>query len=312
VDQDPTTREIIITAPFRGSPAEQAGVLPGDAILTVDGQSTQGWSTADAVKAIRGPAGTNVTIGVRHPDGTHADITITRATVAVPTVFSDVVKDKDGNVVPDLGYIQIQQFTDQTVPDLRDAIDQFKTKGYKGLVLDLRNNPGGGLDATVKVADMFLDKGIVLTSVDRDGNKTEYDSQAGQDLDVPMVVLVNKNSASGSEVLSGALQDRGRAKLIGTVTFGKGSVNHLRQLSNGGALYVTIARWLTPNGTLIEGVGLTPDIHLEPTKEEIQGRPGPQMWTAIDLLRSEIDGTPFSPPVTSAPSPTPAATAGSQ
>jgi carboxyl-terminal processing protease len=312
VDQDPTTREIIITAPFRGSPAEKAGVLAGDVILTVDGQSTEGWSTADAVKAIRGPAGTNVTVGVRHLDGTHVDITITRATVAVPTVFSDEVKDKDGNVVPDLGYIQIQQFTDQTVPDLRDAIDQFKSKGYKGLVLDLRNNPGGGLDATVKVADMFLDKGIVLTSVDRDGNKTEYDSQGGVDLDVPMVVLVNKNSASGSEVLSGALQDRGRAKLIGTQTFGKGSVNHLRQLSNGGALYVTIARWLTPNGTLIEGVGLTPDIHLEPTKEEIQGQPGPQMWTAVELLRSEIDGTPFTPPVTSAPSPTPVATAASQ
>lgn len=305
VDQDPTSREIIITAPFRGSPAEQAGVLAGDVILTVDGVSTEGWTTLDAVHAIRGPSGTPVTVGVRHPDGSHEDITIVRATVAVPTVFSDEVKDASGTVVPDLAYIHIQQFTDQTVSDLRQAVQAVKDKGYKGLILDLRNNPGGGLDATVKVADMFLDGGPVLTSVDRDGNRTEYDAQPGVDLDLPMVVLVNKNSASGSEVLAGALQDRGEARLIGQQTFGKGSVNHLRQLSNGGALYVTIARWLTPNGTLIEGVGLTPDIKLDPTKEEIQGLPGPQLFTAIDLLRSTIDGTPFTPPATPAVTPTP-------
>lgn len=311
VDQDPTSHEIIITAPFRGSPAEQAGVLPGDVILTVDGVSTEGWSTVDAVHAIRGPAGTPVTVGVRHSDGSHEDITIVRATVAVPTVFSSEVRDAGNAVVPDLAYIQIQQFTDQTVPDLSTAIQDVKQKGYKGLILDLRNNPGGGLDATVKVADMFLDGGTVLTSVDRDGNRSEYDAKPGVDLDLPMVILVNKNSASGSEVLAGALQDRGRAKLIGQQTFGKGSVNHLRQLSNGGALYVTIARWLTPNGTLIEGVGLTPDIKLDPTKEEIRGLPGPQLFTAIDLLRSTIDGTPFIPPATPEATPTPVPTTAS-
>jgi carboxyl-terminal processing protease len=311
VDQDTTTREIIITAPFRGSPAEEAGVLAGDVILTVDGESTENWTTVNAVQAIRGPSGTPVTVGVRHPDGSHEDITIVRATVAVPTVFSDEVRDATGTVVPDLGYIHIQQFTDQTVPDLRTAIQNVHDKGYKGLILDLRNNPGGGLTATVDVADMFLDGGVVLTSVDREGNRTEYDANAGIDLDIPIVALVNKNSASGSEVLAGALQDRGRAKLIGQQTFGKGSVNHLRPLSNGGALYVTIARWLTPNGTLIEGVGLTPDIKLDPTKEEIQGLPGPQMFTAIDLLRSSIDGTPFTPPPTSAPTSTPVPTTAS-
>jgi len=311
VDQDPTSREIIIIAPFHGSPAEQAGVLAGDVILTVDGVSTEGWTTVDAVHAIRGPSGTPVTVGVRHPDGSHEDITIVRATVAVPTVFSSEVRDAGGTVVPDLGYIQIQQFTDQTISDLQAAIQNVKDKGYKGLILDLRNNPGGGLDATVKVADMFLDGGPVLTSVDREGNRTEYDAQPGTDLSLPIVVLVNKNSASGSEVLAGALQDRGEAKLIGQQTFGKGSVNHLRQLSNGGALYVTIARWLTPNGTLIEGVGLTPDIKLDPTREEIQGLPGPQLFTAIDLLRSTIDGTPFTPPATPAPTPTPAPTTAS-
>jgi carboxyl-terminal processing protease len=309
VDQDPTSKEIIITAPFHGSPADKAGVLPGDVILKVDGTSTDGWTTADAVKKIRGPAGTPVTISVRHPDGTTADITIIRATVAVPTVFAQGVTDANGKIVPDLDYIQIQQFTDQTVPDMQAALQTVHDKGYKGLILDLRNNPGGGLDATVKVADMFLDGGIVLTQVDRDGNKTEYDAKSGVVTDVPVVVLVNKNSASGSEVLSGALQDHGRAKLIGQQTFGKGSVNHLRQLSNGGALYVTIARWLTPNGTLIEGVGLTPDIKMDPTPADTEGKPGPELYTAIDLLHSEINGTTFTPPPTPVPgSPTPVPT----
>ncbi len=309
VDQDPTTKEIIITAPFHGSPADKAGVLPGDVILKVDGTSTDGWTTSDAVKKIRGPAGTPVTITVRHADGTTADITIVRATVAVPTVFAQDVTDANGKTVPDLAYIQIQQFTDQTVPDMQAALQNVHDKGYKGLILDVRNDPGGGLDATVKVADMFLDGGIVLTQVDRDGNKTEYDAQSGVVADVPVVILVNKNSASGSEVLSGALQDHGRAKLIGQQTFGKGSVNHLRTLSNGGALYVTIARWLTPNGTLIEGVGLTPDVKMDPTPADTQGKPGPELYTAIDLLHSEINGTPFTPPPTPAPgSPTPVPT----
>jgi carboxyl-terminal processing protease len=303
VDQDPTTREIIITTPFKDSPAEKAGILPGDVILTVDGESTEGWTTADAVHAIRGPSGTPVTIGVRHLDGSHEDITIIRDLVTTPTVFREDILDENGEPVTDLAYVYIQKFTEETPGSLRTALQDVKAQGYKGLILDLRNNPGGGLDSTVSVADMFLDGGVVLTSVDRNGGRTDYRSGDGMETDLPMVVLVNARSASGSEVIAGALQDRGRAKLIGEQTFGKGSVNHLRELSNGGALYVTIARWLTPNGTLIEGVGLTPDIKLDPTLEEIQGLPGPQLWTAIELLHSEINGTPFSPPVTPSASP---------
>src|SRR5258708_21976975 len=203
----------------------------------------------------------------------------------------------------------MQEFTDQRVGDMQGGLQKVHDRGYKGLILDLRNDPGGGLDATVKVADMFLDGGIVLTQVDRDGNKTEYDAKSGFVSDVPVVILVNKNSASGSDVLSGALQDHGRAKLIGQQTFGKGSVNHLRQLSNGGALYVTIARWLTPNGTLIEGVGLTPDIKMDPTPADTEGKPGPELYIAIDLLHSETNGTTFTPPQTPIPgSPTPVLT----
>jgi carboxyl-terminal processing protease len=309
VDQDPVTREIVIISPFRDSPAEKAGIQAGDVILAVDGESTSGWSVADAVRKIRGQQGTPVTLTVRHKDRSQEDINIVRATVAIPTVFVGDAHDSAGNVVPDVAYIQIQQFTDATVGDMRNALDKIKQDGKKGLIVDLRGNPGGGLDATVSIADMFIDDGIILTQVDREGNKTVYNGKSGGEAtDIPIAILVDKNSASGSEVLSGALRDHGRAQLIGQQTFGKGSVNHLRDLSNGGAIYVSIARWLTPNGTLIEGVGLSPDVRMDPTESDAPGKEGPELFTAIDLLHSEINGTAFVPPATSAPTPTPVAT----
>lgn len=293
VDQDPTTGEITIVTPFRGSPAEKAGVLPGDVILAVDGESTEGWSVQDAVQVIRGAEGTEVTLTVRHTNRETEDITITRGTIVIPTVFAHDAQDASGNPVSGIAYIEIQQFTDQTVTDLRKELNRIVDAGYKGLVLDLRRNPGGGLDATVNVADMFLDGGTVLTQVDRNGSETVYDAESGGEaVDLPVVILVSGGSASGSEVLAGALQDHGRAKLVGTQTFGKGSVNHIRELSNGGALYVTIARWLTPNGTLIEGVGIGPDVPVELSPEELsdelQKGYGPQMSAAIDLLNQQL------------------------
>lgn len=289
VDQDPVTGEIVIVAPFHGSPAEDAGVRPGDAILAVDGESTEGWSVQDAVTQIRGPEGTTVTLTVRHADGETEDVAIERGTIVVPTVFVDEVHDENGDLVPDLAYIEIQQFTERTVGDMRDALKQVADEGYSGLILDLRLNPGGGLDATVQVSDMFLDGGLVLTQVDRDGVETPYEARpGGEATEIPIVILVGPNSASGSEVLAGALRDHGRAQLVGETTFGKGSVNHLRELSNGGALYVTIARWLTPNGDLIEGVGLTPDVQVDSTPDELDTGSGPQLFAAIDLLEQQL------------------------
>jgi carboxyl-terminal processing protease len=293
VDQDPVTGEIVIVAPFRGSPAEKAGIRPGDVILAVDGESTQGWSVQDAVQRIRGEQGQPVTLTVRHTDGSQEDITIVRETIVIPTVFTHEVRDETGAVVPELAYIELQQFTEQTVNDLREELERIKDEGYRGIILDLRRNPGGGLDATVQVADMFLDQGVVLTQVDREGNRTEYRAhEGGEAVDIPLAVLVGPGSASGAEVLAGALRDHGRAKLIGEQTFGKGSVNHLRQLSNGGALYVTIARWLTPNGEQIEGVGLTPDIAVAPGEDELLTGSGPQLFAAIDYLRGELAASP--------------------
>jgi carboxyl-terminal processing protease len=207
----------------------------------------------------------------------------------VPTVFVEEVLDENGALVPNLAYIEIQQFTERTVGDMREALKEVEEGGYSGLILDLRLNPGGGLDATVQVTSMFLDGGLVLTQVDRDGIEIPYEARSGGEAtDIPIVILVGPNSASGSEVLAGALRDHGRAQLVGDQTFGKGSVNHLRELSNGGALYVTIARWLTPNGDLIEGVGLTPDVQVDTTPEELQSGSGPQFFAAINLLEQQL------------------------
>ena len=288
VDLDATGR-IVIVAPFRDSPAEKAGVRPGDVILKVDGESTGGWSVADAVKRIRGPQGTNVTLTIEHSDGSVEDVNIERATIVIPTVYTRQIQDQNGNAITDLAYIEIQQFTNETVNDLRETLEEIKRGDYKGIILDLRRNPGGGLDATVQVADMFLNGGVVLTEVDRDGKQTVFEAKpGGEGVGIPVAILVGPGSASGSEVLAGALRDHSVAKLVGQTTFGKGSVNHLRELSDGGALYVTIARWLTPNGEQIEGVGLTPDIKVDPDEGELRTGVGPQLYAAIDYLHSSL------------------------
>jgi len=293
VDQDPVTGEIVIVAPFRDSPAEKAGIRAGDVILAVDGESTEGWSVADAVKRIRGEGGTDVTLTIAHSDGGEEDVLITRDTIEIPTVYAAEVEDENGQVVNDLAYVEVQQFTNETVGDLSAELDRIVDEGYKGLILDLRRNPGGGLDATVEVADMFLDGGLVLTQVDRDGSRKEFNATGGGEAaDLPVVVLVSKGSASGSEVLAGALRDHGRATLIGEQTFGKGSVNHLRELSNGGALYVTIARWLTPNGEQIEGVGLVPDVPITLSEDDIANNRDVQLYAAIDELEKQFTAQP--------------------
>jgi carboxyl-terminal processing protease len=230
-----------------------------------------------------------VTLGVRHSDGETEEITITRATIVIPTVEVREMEDSAGNAVDDLAYVELQQITEQTVPDLRTTVDELTDEGYRGIVLDLRRNPGGSLSATVDIADMFLESGRILTQVDRDGNETTYDAHAGDvGEDIPLVVLVGPGSASGAEVIAGALRDHHRAVLVGETTFGKGSVNHLRELSDGGAIYITIARWLTPNGEQIEGIGLAPDIQVTPSDEDIEAARDIQLYRAIDYLREEV------------------------
>lgn len=289
VEEDPVSGEIVIVTPFRDSPADKAGIRAGDVILAVDGESTTGWTVGQAVRRIRGPQGSEVTLGVRHQNGETEDITVTRAVITIPTVFTHEVEDADGNPVNDIAYVELEQMTEETVGNLKAVIRDIEKKGYRGLILDLRRNPGGALSATVEIADLFLESGTILIQVDKEGNETVERANGGDEgEDIPLVVLVGKGSASGAEVLAAALRDNGRAVLIGSTTFGKGSVNHLRQLSDGGALYITIARWLTPKGEQIEGIGLAPDIEVLPTDEDIELDRDVQLFAAIDHLRQAI------------------------
>ena len=293
--------EIVIVAPIKGTPAEAAGIRAGDVILAVDGQSTQGWTVDQAVLKIRGPAGTPVTLTIRHSDQTTEDITIVRDEIRVESVSTTppggTLKDEDGNAVTDIAYVRISEFTGRTEEELRPVLRDVSGDGYKGLILDLRGNPGGLLETTVGVADMFLDQGIILVEVSRSGEERIYNaSRGGEAVDVPLVVLVDQFSASGSEVLSAAIQENGRGILLGQKTFGKGTVNIARPLSDGGALFVSIARWLTPERIQIDGVGIQPNIDVALSDEDINQRRDTQLLRAVDFLRSQA-ATPEPTPV---------------
>ena len=289
VDQDPVTRAIVIVAPFSGSPAEAAGIRPGDVILAVNGESTEGWSTTQAVQRIRGPEGEPVHLTIRHRNGDVEDITVIRATITIPTVFVQEIRDADGKIQSDIAYIELQQFTEKTVGDLAHELQMIEQAGYDAMILDVRRNPGGALSATVDVTDMFLEEGRVLTKLDRQGQRVAFDARpGGEATGVPLVVLIGPGSASGAEVLAGALRDNNRATLIGETTFGKGDINQLFELSNGGAIYVTIAHWFTPSGEQVEGVGLSPDLEVTPSDDDLDERRDVQLFAAIEFLRDNF------------------------
>ncbi len=266
--------KIQVIAPIPNSPAAKAGIKAGDFILAVDGQSTEGMSVEKVVLLIRGPKGTPVKLSIQHQDEEQpVDITIVRDDIALTSVAYEMRGAT--------AYIIISQFSERTDQELGPVMDEIAQKGATGIVLDLRNNPGGMLDTVVEVASRFIKDGAVLHVVDNQGNKTSLTvNKDAPKTDLPMVVLVNSYSASGSEVLTGALQDYQRATVAGNTTYGKGSVNRLHQLSDGSGLYITTARWLTPNGRLIEGKGLDPDIKLE-----LEGDAAVQ-W-AIDYLNKK-------------------------
>jgi carboxyl-terminal processing protease len=299
--------QIIITQPFPGSPAEEAGIKPGDAILEVNGESTEGWTTTQAVLTIRGPRGTEVTLLVEHADGTQETITIVRSDIDIKSVFypcegtasdgctevtaygADFV-DAEGQPVTDIGYMWINQYHEKTPAELDQALAWMKDNGYDKVILDLRLNPGGYLRETVETTDEFIDEGIIIGQVDRDGNETFANATEGGDgRDLEVVILQDENSASGSEVMAAALRDNGFAKIVGETSFGKGTVNHLRELSDGSALYVSIARWLTPEGDQIEGIGIKPDIEVDGQLEQIvagEVTTDPIYQRAVEYLRT--------------------------
>lgn len=285
---------IVITGTFRGSPAEAAGIRAGDVILFVDGESTAGWSLQFAVSVIRGERGTPVELVVRHRNDEEETITVIRDRIIIPSVQSFQITDRAGAPVTDIGFVLISQYTPNTLAELIPLLEATHAAGLTQIIIDLRGNPGGLLSATVDTTGVFMDGGLVLTEVDRDGGTHDFfadDGGAGVDLEV--VLLVDGGSASGSEVMAAALRDHGRAVIIGEQTLGKGTVNLPRRLSDGSVLYVSIARWLTPAGELIEGIGVIPDIIVEPTDEDFEQRRDVALYAAIDYLRGEVTPAPL-------------------
>jgi carboxyl-terminal processing protease len=247
-----------------GSPAEAAGLKPGDVILEINGVSTSGMSVEDVVAKVQGEAGTQLTMLVQHQgEATSVLLTITRAAIKTPSVSFKMIGD--------IADIQITEFSATTNDELTTVFQQMTADGAKGIVLDLRDNPGGPETTVVDVASRFVTSGTILTVQYNDGSKQVVKAtKQAQTANLPMVVLVNAGSASASEVLTGCLQDYGRATIAGAVTYGKGSVDQFFVLPDGSAIYLTIARWLTPNGHLIEGKGITPDVPLDASVDQVQ------------------------------------------
>ena len=253
---------ITIIAPIADTPADKAGLKPGDILTSINGESAEGLSIMEAVGRIRGPKGEAVELGVFRPSrGEPLTVTIVRDVILVDSVSLRMLVGR-------IAHLRITSFTDSTNQEAVEAIETLHRLGASGIILDLRNNPGGLLRTVVDVTSQFVDEGIALYEVDGQGKRNDWPlKKGGLARDIPMVVLVNEYSASGSEVLAGAIRDNDRAPIIGVVTFGKGSVNTLRRLSDGSGIFFTIAHWHTPSGTLIEGDGLEPDIVVEQTED---------------------------------------------
>jgi carboxyl-terminal processing protease len=276
---------VTVIAPIPGAPAEAAGILPGDVILAVDGESIEGLTLIEAVNRIRGPGGTQVTLLIRHQGSQeNVNISVTRGRIPIESISFKMLNNG-------VGHLWIYSFSNTTEDEVRRAIQQFKEANGRGLILDLRNNPGGLLSAVVSVSDLFLDGGQVLYEIDAQGDQTDYNASGGGPAsEIPMVVLVNQFSASASEILAGAIKIAERAPLIGTTTYGKGSVNITRELSDGSAIYFTVRRWYLPDGTQIEGQGVTPTVEFESEVRQLPIDPAEDdaLQKAVEVLEQQL------------------------
>lgn len=268
--------QLTVIAPIPGSPADRAGVRPRDKILEINGDSTSQMSLIEAAMEIRGEKGTKVKLLIQHQgEEKTEELDIMRTSITLDSVFVE-------NLGSGLFKVKITHFSNRTGSELISALEKIRSQGAKGLILDLRNNPGGILNAAVEVASQFLKKGLVAYAEDGKGNKSTWEVKpSGLAQEIPMVVLVNEASASASEIVAGALQDHHRATIIGVKTLGKGSISKVYELSDGSALYLTFAYWFTPNGYQISEKGITPDIVVEQAPEK-------QLERAIKYLSQKI------------------------
>ena len=263
---DTKTKELVVVSPIEGTPASRAGVLSKDVIVSIDGNSTKGMSTEDAVKLIRGPEGSDVILGLRRGDQV-LDVPLTRARIEINAVTYRLNKTKDQRKI---GYIRLKQFNANAAKEMRQAAKSLEEQGAEGYVLDLRGNPGGLLEASIDIARQWLNEGIIVSTRTREGIRDVRRATGSAITDKPLVVLIDQGSASASEILSGSLQDNSRAELVGQKTFGKGLVQAVRGLSDGSGLTVTIAKYLTPKGTDIHKNGIEPDVTSVMTEDQLK------------------------------------------
>jgi len=278
---DPSADYLTIISPMEGSPAEEAGLLPGDRVVAVDGEDMTGVNGNLVIGKVLGPAGTKVVLtiereGVDEP----FDVEIIRAHITLPNVESEIL---EGNIA----YVKLFMFGDDSHEDIRDALIEVLDENPVGLILDLRGNGGGWLDVAIDITSEFIQEGVLLYQESGDGSREIHEARTfnGLATEIPLVVLVDGGSASASEILAGAVQDYERGVLVGTTTFGKGSVQRAYPLSNDqGSLRITTDKWLTPNERHIQGLGLEPDYVVEITEEDIEADYDPQLEKAIELL----------------------------
>lgn len=279
--------KVTVVAPIEGSPAEKAGLKAGDIILKVDGEEITEPNLDKTIAAIRGEKGETVTLTVSREDSQYLDIKIVRDDIKVVSVKGELI---DG----DVGYIQISSFDEDVAKNFKDKIVELKNQGMKGMILDLRGNPGGFLDEAVEVASQFIPKGKIVTyTIDKYDNKVESKSIGGEAEGMPLVILIDGGSASASEVVTGALRDYEAGTIVGTTSFGKGIVQQLIKFEDGnGGLKVTTSKYYTPNGENIHKVGIKPDIEVEIPKETLEKEYDrsidPQFNKGLEVIKEKI------------------------
>ncbi len=272
---------ITVVAPIDGSPAAAAGIQPGDILRVADGVELTGMDVTEAAALVRGPAGTTVSLVIER-DGERINLDIVRDVIKLATVRGEILDEG-------IAYLRLSRFGNTTDEELQEMLPGLLAENPSGLILDLRRNPGGSLDTVVDIADQFLSGGMALVERFGDGEERPFEiSDDGLAQDIPLVVLIDEGSASASEVLAGAIQDRGRGVLIGQISFGKGTVQTWHTLSNNGGVRVTIAEWLTPNKNSIDQIGLTPDYYIPlPDVENGAEFEDTQLQAAIDYLQGK-------------------------
>ena len=274
-------KKLTVVAPIEGTPAEAAGILSGDQIVRIGELDTKDMALDEAVGKIRGPEGSKVTLTIQRNGKEAQEFPLTRATIVIKSVSGKML-DKE------MGYIRVSMFSETTGKDFTRKLEELKDQGMTSLVLDLRNNPGGLIDQCVKVAELLVPKGPIVSVIGKDGDRETYQSSSTV-APLPLTVLVNGGSASASEIVAGAIQDRGAGKLVGVKTFGKGSVQRLMPLDKESAVKITIAEYHTPNDRSIHGKGIVPDVIVEIPKDfDRESKQDPQLDKAIEVLKETL------------------------